>query len=81
MMRAMLLSLLLGASIAVSAGAFAATPGYTIKPLSQLAIYPQSRALAQVVAKTRVASLPKSARASRKSRPGWASRCAKARFW
>lgn len=49
-MRAMFLSLLLGASIGMPVTVFAATPQYTVKPLSQLAVYPESRALAQVVA-------------------------------
>ncbi|MEO6353832.1 MAG: efflux RND transporter periplasmic adaptor subunit [Burkholderiaceae bacterium] len=47
-MRAILLFLLLGTSLPVCAAI--AVAGYTAKPLSQLAIYPESRALAQVVA-------------------------------
>lgn len=50
-MRAMLFSLLLAAGASVAATpATAATPQYTVKPLAQLAVYPESRALAQVVA-------------------------------
>lgn len=53
-MRALLLSLTLLAPV----GVLAAAAAYTVKPLSQLAIYPESRAVAQVVAEneSRIAS-------------------------
>ena len=44
-MRAIAFSLLLGVSLSV----LAAGPAYTVKPLSDLAIYPEARAVAQVV--------------------------------
>lgn len=45
-MRAFLLAILIGASVS----AWSAGPAYSVKTLEQLAVYPESRAVAQVVA-------------------------------